>query len=278
MIKSLWEKYLAKGMPSYATGVLKIRYSDFEQIIDSRDLNKIEELIKLMSSGQILHLEECFSLDSTRKLKEATQDFWGSEPSSFHKMLEGCPNFHRVIDQEVAKNYSFSATKHSAYFFPWNPDPTGLSGLINSRWGKIKVLMGLKEDEYVKNTPKDGVVDRIQVVLYPPRHGALETHIDPFHNQLCFISGYLTTRGEGYKEGGFYAIDSMGEKLDLESQMREGDMGVGVATIQHGVSRIDPKYPSAEVDWNGKDGRWFLGLYSNDSDEVVKRKTGSAVR
>src|SRR5690349_200105 len=40
--------------------------------------------------------------------------------SSFHKMLDGCPDFHRKIDLETGKKYSILACKHSAYFFRWN--------------------------------------------------------------------------------------------------------------------------------------------------------------
>ena len=45
-----------------------------------------------------------------------------SEPS-FHKMIEGCPNFHRVQDEEIAKKYVFSSIRHSYYWFNWNGDP-----------------------------------------------------------------------------------------------------------------------------------------------------------
>ena len=34
-----------------------------------------------------------------------------------------------------------------------------------------KKLMGLNFKEFEKNTPKDGIVDRIQVVQYPSRDG-----------------------------------------------------------------------------------------------------------
>ena len=45
---------------------------------------------------------------------------------------------------------------------------------------RTRFLMGLRPDEYEKNTPKDGVVDRIQIVQYPPRVGFLEPHSDPY--------------------------------------------------------------------------------------------------
>ena len=57
-----------------------------------------------------------------------------------------------------------------------------------------------------------------------------------------------------------------------DGQTDEGDLGLGVATVKHGVSKIDPNF-TGEIDWNGPSGRWFLGLYSNDSDHVKNRIT-----
>ena len=35
-------------------------------------------------------------------------------------MLNGTPNFHRVIDKKITKKYSLYAIKHSFYFYNWN--------------------------------------------------------------------------------------------------------------------------------------------------------------
>ena len=35
-------------------------------------------------------------------------------------MLDGSPNFHRMIDKNVTKKYSLYAIKHSFYFYNWN--------------------------------------------------------------------------------------------------------------------------------------------------------------
>ena len=47
-------------------------------------------------------------------------------------------------------------------------------------------------------------------------------------------------------------------------------MMIGYATILHGVSKIDP---FRKVNFNSPKGRWWLGLYSNDTDNVKKRRT-----
>ena len=132
---------------------------------------------------------------------------------------------------------------------------------------------GRKYNEFEKNTPKDGIVDRIQVLKYPPG-GSLETHCDPYHNQRTFISIYMSTRGEDYKSGGFYVIDKDNKKLDLEEYINAGDIGFGYASIMHGVDKIDGL---ENCEWDTNKGRWFIGLYSNDSDEVKNRITSKSI-
>ena len=107
-------------------------------------------------------------------------------------MKEGCPDFHRKIDIETGKKYSFSRCSHSYYFYRWNNDPINLFDEIDKRWRLIKKLMGLNFDEFENNTPKHGVVDRVQLVRYPSSIGYLEPHSDPYKHQKLFISGYMS--------------------------------------------------------------------------------------
>ena len=91
---------------------------------------------------------------------------------------------------------------------------------------------------------------------------------------MTFNSGYLCTRGEenSYQEGGFYAVAPSGAIIDLEKDIEEGDFSLGLGSLKHGVARIDPSF-SKPVDWSGDRGRWWIGLYSNDSDYVMNRVT-----
>ena len=45
-------------------------------------------------------------------------------------------------------------------------------------------------------------------------------------------------------------------------------MGIAYATVQHGVNLIDP---GETVDWDSNKGHWFIGLFTNDSDEIESR-------
>ena len=136
--------------------------------------------------------------------------------------------------------------------------------------------MGLKFDEYENNTPKDGVVDRIQVVQYPSKIGYLEPHTDPYQNQRFFISGYMSKQGKDFDGLGFYLIDDSNNVVEVEHRIDVGDLGIGYATVYHGVAPVNKH---KDPDWsNINDGRWFLGLYSNSSDLQKNRVTSSQIK
>src|SRR6185503_2173510 len=207
-------------------------------------------------------------------LKRKAFEYGQSSPSSFHKMLEGCPDFHRIIDLEAGKKYSFNVCKHSAFFYPWNDDPLRVFDVVNERWRVVKQLMGLDLHSYERNTPRDGVVDRIQIAQYPSQIGFLEPHSDPYKHQRLFFSGYMTQRGVDYDGGGFYLVGAGDKVVEAEKGIQVGDIGLGYATVYHGVA---PCNKDREPDWNSMDGRWFLSMYSNASDEYPDRHTGHPV-
>jgi hypothetical protein len=274
-IKSIWNKNIEKcGMPTASTGSFLLEYDNLRNAVKGKKFFDLEDYIKKMVDGKILILKNTLSKSITKKIKRNTRNFWAENSSAFHKMYDNCPNFHRIIDASNTSNYSVDRIVHTSFFFPWNKDDLGVRDIIMDRWRVIKEFTGLQPTEYENNTPSKGTCDRIQVVFYPPKYGLLDTHSDPTHNQLTFVSGYLSTRGKNsqYTAGGLYAIDNSGSKIDLEDNIVEGDFAVGLASIKHGVSQIDPEY-RGELDWNGRRGRWLLGLYSNDSDHVKNRKT-----
>lgn len=280
-IKNLWEQLEHElGEPDSYGGHMSIEYRRFSSLVadTSKNFDELRALVEFVMKGGMLQLTGALELDLVNKIKINTVEFWDSRPSEFYKMMGYTPNFHRVIDDDVAKNYSFYALKHSAYCFPWNEDFTGAREAIMGVWRDIKAFMGLDRFAYEGNTPDDGVVDRIQVALYPSGAGELEAHTDPKHNQRLIISGYLSKRGEEYNSGGFFALDSAGQKIDLEDRIELGSFAVMHACVRHGVSAIDPGTDLVnEASGYRTRGRWFLGLYSNDSDAVANRKTAKSV-
>ncbi len=98
-------------------------------------------------------------------------------------------------------------------------------------------------------------------------------HTDPYLYQRFFISVYLSQKGEDFDEGGFYALDKNNEKIDIEGNLEVGDLCFGLGTIKHGVA--SPKgLGSKKYDINNlMSGRWFLGIYSTESDYTIDRHT-----
>tara|TARA_B100001063_G_scaffold3693_1_gene2710 strand:+ start:3582 stop:4463 length:882 start_codon:yes stop_codon:yes gene_type:complete len=256
--------------------VRKIHILDFEDLklkIYKPDEIFIKDLMKNIYEGDFYILKNAFTEEFMTQLRNKTFNYFKTKPSEFFKMLEGTPDFHRKIDIETGKKYAIRMCKHSFYFYPWNNDPLGIFETIYKRWRIIKKLMGLNENEYEKNTPKDGVVDRIQIVQYPSKIGYLEPHTDPHQNQRLIFSGYMSKLGKDFDGLGFYLIDKNNKVVEVEHLIDTGDVGIGYSSIYHGVAPVNT-YKSPNWD-DLNDGRWFLSMYSNSSDEVKSRVTSA---
>lgn len=274
--KKIWNEIeKPETQPKWARNVLELDYSEFEAKVTAQEPKFVKELVESLYSGDLYLLKNGFSKQFMHDLLEKVYQRWSSAPSSFYKMIEGVPDYHRIQDDEVAKKYVFESVRHSYYWFHWNGDPMGVIPTIMKPWRIFKYLGGYRFDEYENNTPKDGVVDRFQVARYLPGIGRSETHSDPFQNQRTFISAFMSKRGIDYEKGGFYVVGPGNHMIDVEDQIEIGDISIGYATVMHGVARVDP---DKKPDWTKKDGRWWLGLYSNSTDHVENRATGKPVK
>ncbi len=259
-----------KKQPLFARKLICQDYKLFEKkVLNGGSVTK-KKLVNSLYSGDIYLLKRAFTKSFCKNLINGAWKINQNQRKSFHKMKENCPNFHRLIDEKITKKYSANHIKHAFYFFPWNKDPLKMYEKIYKKWRLFKYLGGFKLNEYEKNTPKDGVIDRFQIVHYPAGAGWLETHNDPFHNQRVIISGFLSERNTDYKTGGFYYYKKNKKIIDCDYHIETGDMLISYATVLHGVSQIDH---FEKVNYNTPRGRWFLGLYSNDTDTIKKRKT-----
>lgn len=267
-----WEKIESDDTrPAYGRNIVEVDYQEFKAKVVAEDPKFVKEVVESLYAGDAYLLKNGFSQEFVTNLIDKVQDNWERTESSFYQMLEGCPDYHRIVDAEAAANYTFKNIRHSQYWFPWNGDPMGVSAEIMDRWSIFKYLGGFKYDEYVGNTPKDGIVDRFQVARYLPGSGISETHTDPYENQRVIISVYLSKRGVHYQEGGFYVVGPGNQLMDMEHLIDVGDIGINYATVMHGVDLVDPGKPT---DWASMEGRWWMGLYSNSSDHVKERVTG----
>jgi len=275
--KEIWKSALEKKEePKYFTGIEEIYYEDFKLFRDDFNQKRAENLVEIFLTGKILIIKNAFNQNFVERLKKNVKNFWKNNPDTFHKMVEGCPDFHRVITPKLAENYAFGAVRHMTYFFPWNNDPCKINEEIYERWRYCKYVSGLKFDEFEKNTPKDGPVDRIQIGVYPPEAGGIERHFDPVANHPLIACGYLSSRkNKDFSNGGLFFIDKNNKKVDVEKFIDVGDLSLFYGTIEHGVNSIvmHEKISFENYDWHSGLGRWWMGLFTADSDMMQKRNT-----
>ena len=263
-----------KTQPRCLGKIITISYKEFSEKVLEQDPRFVRDVVHSLYSGDVYILKQGFSEKFMRDITEKLHQHGQQTPSSFHKMLDGCPDFHRAITPELAKNYSMRQIKHAYYFFPWNNDPYNLLESVNQRWRIFKFLGGFPLHAYENNLPSEGVVDRLQICQYPSGVGELELHSDPYLYQKMSISGIMSKRGVDYQTGGAYILNTNKEKIDVEDDLEIGDIYLIYPTVHHGVETIDK---GSEVDWNSFSGRWFMGLYSNASDVHRDRHTSYGV-
>ena len=277
--KIIWDDLLqVKKLPSRCSGVIEISYDEFKFLSDKFNHDTATKFVSHFLDGKVLIIKKAFSEDFVQEIKSKVKKFWLDNPDAYHEMREDCPDYHRIITPEKAKNYAVGAVRHTTYFFPWNNDPCKFNERIYERWRYSKYIAGLNFREYENNTPKDGSIDRIQIVCYPPKYGGVEKHVDTTSNSLIAISCHFSSRNSSeFSTGGFYCLGNDNEKIDIEKYISLGDMSLFCPTIEHGVHPIDLESPAKKYDWNSGIGRWWMGLFTNDSNMKKKRKTSQSL-
>lgn len=275
LFKEKWEYLEANGpTPSRARNIITYKYQDFKNKVFSGKTTDVTELTESLYAGDGFILKGVFEKQFLIDLRERTFELGKVQDSSFNKMVDGCPDFNTIIGADNTKKYSYNAIRRSYFFFPWNNDPLNFIKTVYPVWEVYKYLGGFAKDEYVSNIPSTGVVDRFQIAFYPAGGGGIESHIDARVNQRMIIGAMVSKRGVDYERGGFYVVGADDAKIDLEDQLEIGDMVCCYPTVVHGVDPVDPHIPT---DYTINRGRWFLGLYSNDTDYVIRRRTTSRV-
>ena len=270
--REIWKSELKKkGYPVRYKGLIKLQYEDLKKLKDQNNIDDGIKIITKLANGYVS--ANMLSLKNLSLMLKKIKLFWKNNPNTFHKMLEGCPDYHRIITPEIAKNYSVGAVRHTTYFFKWNKDPCNILEPIYERWRYSKYLAGL-DFQFENNTPKDGIIDRVQIVCYPPRYGGVEVHRDTIGNNPLAISCYLSSlKSKDFKSGGFYCVDKKNKKINLKSHINTGDISLYCASIDHGVDSVDQDSDYRDYDWYSGEGRWWMGLFTNDSNVKKNRNT-----
>lgn len=276
LLKIFWETIENKPKPKNLRNVVSLNTKLFIKNIKKNNLEYIMDLILKLYSGDVLILKKAVNKKYINELKKKLVTFSTKNPSNFYKMTEGCPNFWRRQDENIAKKYSFKAVRDSFYFFRWNNERFNIWKTFNDIWGCIKMLGGLNYNSYVNNTPKDQVIDRVQVVRYPENTGHTESHFHDPINQRIIISVYMSKKNKDYNNGGTYFFKN-NKKKNIENNLDIGDIGLFYSTLHHGVDKVSIN-KKIKSNYKNKNlfGRWWCGLYSPESNHKNKKRNTSS--
>jgi hypothetical protein len=275
-IKKYWEKIESKkNPPTFVKKISLIRFESLKKKINKKNEFYLKNLIKKMYEGEAFIVRKA----AKNKLKETiiklAKYYDKTRKSSFHKMFDGTPNFHRIIDKKITKKYSLYAIKHSYFFYNWNIKTKlekKFKDGVYRHWRYIKFLAGNKKFEFERNIPSQCQIDRLQIVNYPHGGGELRDHVDPRQNQRI-VSGLIMSKiGKDFEKGGFYFRDKNNKKMNIEHKLEIGDSVMFYGSIVHGVDAVDP---NKKLNWKSYDGRWFVGMFVNDSNHVKNRITAN---
>lgn len=274
-VDRIWRETLeVHGEPTTCTSIFETDWRDLEQSMLAGDFEVCRDVARRCALGEVVILKGAFSLEDRDLLLKSAAELEQSEESSFHKMLEGVPDYWRNITEDVGVKYAVPVVKRSYYWFPWNRH--AVWDVVYPKWRVLKALGGRDPQHAEDCTPRDGKCDRIQLVRYPIGSGYLAAHQDPKHNQRLIMSSYFSKQGTDYRTGGFWVRMNDGSDLELESMIEVGDIGICYADVVHGVSRVEGF--DDEADERVQSGRWWLGMFLNDSDEIVNRRTSSEIK
>ena len=177
----------------------KISLEEFESKVYSSD----KELIYNFYSGDAFIITGVVDPVYLNEMKQNVIKWGNDREPEYQPMVEGARDFHQYIkDDGASLKYNINPVRHSYFFFRWNEDPVGAFKYGNHIWGLIKLLGGFEYDEFIINTPKDGVVDRAQIAHYPSGVGKIPIHTIIKKRCWAYICQNMvkTSKMEGFKK------------------------------------------------------------------------------
>ena len=246
--------------------IIKLSASEFKK-------HNKEKLLNLILKGNIIIVKKAVN---QKKLLQICEHINNKKLkiSISAKMYEGIKNiFYEASAKKnkVKVNKKYLVSNRSWYFFPWNKDRTNLVKLIQPIFNYVINLNGYDPKLILKNTPKDGIIQRFHLLNYPYGEGFISRHVDPTTIVKCTAGIYISEFGKDYSAGGFYVIDRYKKKINIDKYIKSSDMVLFYSSMPHGVDKIEK--PTKESNNNQLNGRWFLNLTLVSSHHVKNRVT-----
>ena len=138
--KQAWQRLeSSRPQPSFMRKLRTVPFADLiRDIREGRDYF-VEEFTASMYAGDFYLLKGAYSREFLQGVAQRVFGFGLSCPSSFHKMLDGTPDFHRIIDDGSTVAYSLRALRHGFYFYRFNADPAGVYRDFTPVWRTVKI-------------------------------------------------------------------------------------------------------------------------------------------
>jgi len=267
----LWQKLIEeKGTPSFFKTLINIEFSDLKEKISNNDYEFQEKIIKNLIDGHVIQFKNSLKEEFINNLIDYSIILSKKNSKNKTECVEGSKNYFFKQSKDMSLNGGYKALDRSYYFFPWNKDSDELFNYIYEFWRYIKILGGLKYDAYEKNTPRQGVINRIHVIQYLKGGGTISPHYDPYDSTKIQIGCVLNQYGKDYKKGGFTVFKNKQEKVLLEPELSKGSLFCFFPSLYHSVEPIDP---DEKIDFESTNGRWFLSMTCVGSNLQKNRKT-----
>ena len=151
-INKYWN-YLEEKYPSprYVKKVKKLNFSKLKKEIDNKNYKYIKKLIrKMFVEKEAYILKNSADKNLKNTIIQLANYYKKNKKTSFYKMIDGVPNFHRVIDKNITKKYSLFSDyfNYSKVILSTNYELI-IENLGNKRISKYskKKLLSLKMNE-----------------------------------------------------------------------------------------------------------------------------------
>ena len=250
-------------------------FSDLKEIVkdDFFDLNYLKSIKSNIINGDIYVYRGAFDEKILRniflnKIKNS------NESASSTRMVEGIDNIFYKSNSSGKGEYT--TMDYSWYFFPWNTDESGLSDLMQPFFNQVIHLNNYDPDVLKKNTPKDRIIQRMQLIYYPLGNGHISLHKDPTNITQITCGVYFTSFGIDYDQGGFYVFNKNKEKVFIDHSIKAGDLILFFNGLYHGVDTVSKKQNTNST--KNYPGRTFLNLSLLESHEFTSRQTTVGVK
>ena len=263
----VWENFLDDNyFPTYLRDIREIEFSDLKSCVLNNKSVTSKMILDLLQ-GDLFIVKNVLSVEQANQVKTNVHEYGQSVPTEDFVEDSCIPNFHCKTHGGQVKD-GYDEVGHAYFFYRWNEDILGVFSAINHYWEIIKILNGLGPNGIKENLPKDGIIDRIQLLHYPINTGEITPHCDVSRWQKTNIGINLTERGKHFDSGGFYCLNKKQERVDIEPMVRIGDAICWVPTVFHGVEKPTS---SSEIDWSKSEGRWQLLAFTVQSKIMNNR-------